>query len=157
MSRLGSIFGHGVEAFLLFVIVSNLSLAIFSILTAPYPSSFENSFFPSYDVPYDTTSAHTQIPYVDFPALMSIESSLERIVGSATSGSPLARLLKQGEMSISDLGTVVKHSDLSCRRSLGERLDRFASDAKEGVIALQLFDSKAGFFLDQLVSTCRYK
>lgn len=146
MSRLGSILSHGGEVFLLLVIVSNLSLAIFSILTAPYPSSFESSFPPSYHVPYDTTSSHTQLSYVDFPALMSIESSLERMVGG---GPSLARLLKQGEMSISDLGTIVKHSDLSCKRSLGERLDRFASDAKEGVIALQLFDSQVGGFLDQ--------
>lgn len=80
---------------------------------------------------------------------MSIESSLERIVGGAASGSSLARLLKQGEMSVSDLGTVVKHSDLSCKITLGERLDRFANDAKEGVIALQMFDSRVGGVLDQ--------
>lgn len=97
-------------------------------------------------MPYDTTSSHTKLSYVDFPALMSIESSLERIVGG---GPSLARLLKQGEMSISDLGTIVKHSDLSCKRTLGERLDRFANDAKESVIALQLFDSKVGGALDQ--------
>lgn len=149
VSRLSSIFGHGGDAFLVFVIISNLSLAIFSILTAPYSSSIESFFSPSHRVLSDTTFPHAQTPYVDFPALMSIESSLERIVGGATSGSALARLLKQGEMSVSDLGTVVKHSDLSCKRTLGERLDRFANDAREGVIALQLFDSRVGGVLDQ--------
>lgn len=149
VSRLGSIFGYGGEAFLVLVIVSNLSLAIFSILTAPYPSSIKSSFSPSHNMLYDTTSPYTQTPYVDLLALMSIESSLERIVGGAASGSSLARLLKQGEMSVSDLGTVVKYSDLSCKITLGERLDRFANDAKKGVIALQMFDSRVGGVLDQ--------
>lgn len=149
VSRLSSIFGHGGKAFLVLVIISNLSLAVFSILTTPYPSFIENPFSPSHDMPYDTTPSYTQTPYIDFPALVSIESSLERIVGGAASGSSLARLLKQGEMSVSDLGIVVKHSDLSCRQTLGERLDRFANDAKESVITLQLFDSKAREILDQ--------
>lgn len=88
-------------------------------------------------------------PHVDFTTLMSIETSLERIVESATGGSTLARLLKQGEMAVNDLGTVVKHSDLSCRGALGDKLDRFASDARDGVNALQLFETKVGEVLDQ--------
>lgn len=137
------------RAFLALAIVGGLGLTIFFILTTPYLVSIGNKFPSSRHMSNNITSPYTQPSYVDFPALMSIESSLGRIVGSATAGSALARLLKQGEMSVSDLSTIIKHSDLSCRRTLGEQLDRFSNDAKEGVVALQLFESRVGEGLDQ--------
>lgn len=149
MPRLRSALGYWKSTFFALVVASGFSLAIFFVLITSYPSTIDVNIPWSLHVSDNATSSYTQTPYVDFPALMSIESSLERIVESAIGGSTLARLLKQGEMSISDLGTVVKHSDLSCRKTLGERLDRFANDAKEGVISLQLFESKVGEGLDQ--------
>lgn len=80
---------------------------------------------------------------------MSIEISLENIIEGATGGSALARLLKEGEMIVNDLGTVVKHSDLSCSKTLGGKLDRFAADAREGVNALQMFETNVGEVFDQ--------
>lgn len=149
MLRLRSALGYWKSTFFALVVASGFSLAIFFVLITSYSSAIDTNIPRPLHVSYNATSSYTRTPYVDFPALMSIESSLERIVESAIGGSTLARLLKQGEMSISDLGIVVKHSDLSCRRTLGERLDRFANDAKEGVISLQLFESKVGEGLDQ--------
>lgn len=80
---------------------------------------------------------------------MNIESSFEKIVDSAAGGSALARVMKQSEMAVSDLSTVVRYSELKCKETLAERLDVFAKDAKGNVRALQGFGSKVGGVLDQ--------
>lgn len=94
-------------------------------------------------------AATTRASYADFPTLMNIESSFEKIVDSAAGGSALARVMKQSEMAVSDLSTVVRYSDLKCKETLAERLDVFARDAKGNVRALQGFGSKVGGVLDQ--------
>jgi len=102
----------------------------------PFPPTYSNSSF-------------RHASYADFPTLMNIESSFEKIVDSAAGGSALARVMKQSEMAVSDLSTVVRYSELKCKETLAERLDVFAKDAKGNVRALQGFGSKVGGVLDQ--------
>lgn len=87
--------------------------------------------------------------YADFPTLMNIESSFEKIVDGAAGGTALARVMKQSEMAVSDLSTVVKYSELKCRDTLSTKLDSFATDAKSSVRALSGWGSKVGGVLDQ--------
>lgn len=87
--------------------------------------------------------------YADFPTLMNIESSFEKIVDGAAGGTALARVMKQSEMAVSDLSTVVKYSELKCRDTLSGKLDNFANDAKGSVRALSGWGSKVGGVLDQ--------
>lgn len=87
--------------------------------------------------------------YPDFPTLMSIESSFEKIVDGAAGGTALARAMKSSEMAVSDLSTVVRYSDLKCKESLSSKLDAFATDAKASVRALSGWGSKVGGVLDQ--------
>ncbi|KAI5805167.1 hypothetical protein EDC01DRAFT_610228 [Geopyxis carbonaria] len=93
---------------------------------------------------------------VDFPTLMNIESAFERVVDSSAGGSELARSLKNSEMAVSDLSTVVRHSDLKCRKTLSTRLERFADDARFNVLGLLSFASEVGGVLDQLLSVNQY-
>ncbi|RPA88023.1 hypothetical protein BJ508DRAFT_1603 [Ascobolus immersus RN42] len=94
--------------------------------------------------------------YADFPTLMNIESSFEKIVDGAAGGTALARVMKQSEMAVSDLSTVVKYSELKCRDTLSTKLDNFAQDAKGSVRALSGWGSKVGGVLDQLLSINQY-
>lgn len=87
--------------------------------------------------------------YADFPTLMNIESSFEKIVDGAAGGTALARVMKQSEMAVSDLSTVVRYSELKCKESLASKLDAFATDAKQSVRALSGWGSKVGGVLDQ--------
>jgi hypothetical protein len=101
-----------------------------------------------------TSSSSTNATFggsIDFPTLMSIESSFERVVDSAAGGSELARSLKQSEMAVADLSTVVKYSDLKCRESLSSRLEQFAVDARDNVIELLEFSARVGGVLDECV------
>ncbi|KAI5842560.1 hypothetical protein DFP73DRAFT_480233 [Morchella snyderi] len=139
--RLGCFFGLGRAAFLLLLIAGSSFLAFFSVVSSPYFTALSQ-----YKTTYPSNS-----PSIDFPTLMSIEISLENTIESATGGSALARLLKESEMIVNDLGTVVKHSDLSCSKTLGGGLDHFAADAREGVNALQMFETSVGEVFDQLL------
>jgi len=103
---------------------------------------------------YYAQQANTTYP--DFPTLMSIESSFEKIVDGAAGGTALARAMKSSEMAVSDLSTVVRYSDLKCRETLSEKLDGFATDAKASVRALSGWSSKVGGVLDQLLSINQY-
>lgn len=98
----------------------------------------------------DYSSHHyANATYPDFPTLMSIESSFEKIVDGAAGGTALARAMKSSEMAVSDLSTVVRYSDLKCKESLSSKLDAFATDAKASVRALSGWGSKVGGVLDQ--------
>ncbi|CUS07528.1 unnamed protein product [Tuber aestivum] len=114
------------------------------------------SQFPGPFSPTNPNSSFRHASYADFPTLMNIESSFEKIVDSAAGGSALARVMKQSEMAVSDLSTVVRYSELKCKETLAERLDVFAKDAKGNVRALQGFGSKVGGVLDQLLSINQY-
>lgn len=110
------------------------------------------SQFPGPYFLHPSNSSYRHASYADFPTLMNIESSFEKIVDSAAGGSALARVMKQSEMAVSDLSTVVRYSELKCKETLSERLDVFARDAKGNVRALQGFGSKVGGVLDQCVA-----
>ncbi|KAF8474623.1 hypothetical protein BDZ91DRAFT_844927 [Kalaharituber pfeilii] len=110
---------------------------------------------------YQNVQGHTgqsfaNATYPDFPTLMNIESSFEKIVDGAAGGSALARAMKSSEMAVSDLSTVVRYSDLKCKESLSTKLDAFATDAKASVRALSGWGSKVGGVLDQLLSINQY-
>ncbi|KAF8246058.1 hypothetical protein K440DRAFT_632745 [Wilcoxina mikolae CBS 423.85] len=115
-----------------------------SIITASRSSSLSNNT--------NTTFGGN----IDFPTLMSIEASFERVVDSAAGGSELARSLKQSEMAVADLSAVVKYSDLNCRETLSTRLEQFAIDARDNVIGLLEFSAKVGGVLDELLSVNQY-
>ncbi|CCX08409.1 Similar to hypothetical protein [Tuber melanosporum Mel28]; acc. no. XP_002841587 [Pyronema omphalodes CBS 100304] len=89
---------------------------------------------------------------IDFPTLMSIEASFERVVDSAAGGSELARSLKRSEMAVADLSMVVRYSDLNCRDTLSTRLQQFADDAHENVLGLLEFSAMVGGVLDELLA-----
>ncbi|RPA98866.1 hypothetical protein L873DRAFT_1828302 [Choiromyces venosus 120613-1] len=98
---------------------------------------------------YNNTSHYAT---VDFPGLLSIETALEKSLASVAAAPALAGLLKQSEIAVSDLSTVVSHSDLDCRHTLAELLLKFATGAGEVAGLLLGFESIVGRALDRLDS-----
>lgn len=97
--------------------------------------------------PGGTSSYYSNVTYAgtpDFPVLMNIESTFEKVVDSAVGGSELARSIKKSEMAIADLSITVKHSDLKCAATLGNQLARFATDCRDNIRGLSGFSSKVG-------------
>ncbi|KAF8445515.1 hypothetical protein BGX38DRAFT_1195040 [Terfezia claveryi] len=146
------IFG-GLGLFINFVVTS---LAAPFLCQNPGFTSFAHCqiyFHNTQDYP---SQHYANATYPDFPTLMSIESSFEKIVDGAAGGTALARAMKSSEMAVSDLSTVVRYSDLKCKESLSSKLDAFATDAKASVRALSGWGSKVGGVLDQLLSINQY-
>ena len=121
------------------------------LMTIPLLISFGMSIFTAARpaASHPSASNTTFGGNIDFPTLMSIEASFERVVDSAAGGSELARSLKQSEMAVADLSTVVKYSDLNCRETLSTRLEQFAIDARDNVVGLLEFSAKVGGVLDE--------
>ncbi|TGZ80883.1 hypothetical protein EX30DRAFT_319690, partial [Ascodesmis nigricans] len=125
------------------------------MLFSPAPMAIN----PASQLPEQANTSSTSSSWggvVDFATLMNIESAFERVVDSSAGGSELARSLKQSEMAVSDLSTVVRHSDLKCRTTLSARLARFADDARSNVDGLLQFATEVGGVLDQLLSVNQY-
>lgn len=107
--------------------------------------------FPIAGITAGTSLAQTRYDYegynasqyaiVDFPGLLSIETALEKSLASVPTASALAGLLKQSEIAVSDLSTVVKHSDLDCKHTLSSLLLKFATQAGDVAGLLQAFES----------------
>jgi hypothetical protein len=117
-------------------------------------SMFSNIYHPAQSYPPSSNTSFGG--NIDFPTLMSIETSFERVVDSAAGGSELARSLKQSEMAVADLSTVVKYSDLNCRETLSSKLESFAADAQNNVLQLLEFSARVGGVLDELLSVNQY-
>ncbi|CAZ82638.1 unnamed protein product [Tuber melanosporum] len=94
----------------------------------------------------------SQYATIDFPGLLSTETALEKSLASVAAAPALARLLKQSEITVSDLSTVVQHSDLDCKHTLSDLLLKFATQAGDVAGLLQAFESTVSRALTQLDS-----
>ncbi|KAG0132923.1 hypothetical protein HOY82DRAFT_605371 [Tuber indicum] len=94
----------------------------------------------------------SQYATVDFPGLLSTETALEKSLASVAAAPALARLLKQSEITVSDLSTVVQHSELDCKYTLSDLLLKFATQAGDVAGLLQAFESTVSRALTQLDS-----
>jgi hypothetical protein len=137
----------------LLITISFLSLTVLHVSRVSLPIAMSNSLLAEESCNHqgcNITLPQADIALVDFPALISVETSLEKTLESIVGSSALARLLKQGEMAISDLGTVVRHSELGCKETLSGLLDNLARLSGEIGMSLQTFESKVWGVLDQL-------
>lgn len=154
-SQIDSLLRYAKRPFVAIMILGFFGLMLSTLVNNFSSSSAETWGENTWNITY-SGGPGTRASYADFPTLMNIESSFEKIVDSAAGGSALARVMKQSEMAVSDLSTVVRYSELKCKETLAERLDVFARDAKGNVRALQGFGSKVGGVLDQLLSINQY-
>jgi len=95
----------------------------------------------------------SQYATVDFPGLLSIQTALEKSLSNVPAAPALAGLLKQSEIAVSDLGTVVKHSDLDCKHTLSGLLFKFATQAGDVAGLLQAFESTVSRLLIQYAAS----
>ncbi|KAH7335157.1 hypothetical protein B0J17DRAFT_668880 [Rhizoctonia solani] len=88
----------------------------------------------------------------DFITLARLQSRLEQVMKDSASSSKVAVDIKDSEMALRDLGTVVKHSALSKKDILGRDLKSFVNDAKAAGASLQQFGSRVWGAVDRIVS-----
>ncbi|CUA68880.1 hypothetical protein RSOLAG22IIIB_08127 [Rhizoctonia solani] len=92
----------------------------------------------------------------DFPGLASLQSRLEDVMDDSASSSIIAVDMKNSEMAVRDLTTLVKLSSLVAKDNLVERLNEFVVDAKATGRNLQRFGGRVAGAVDQIITMNEY-
>lgn len=80
---------------------------------------------------------------VDFPSLMDLQSrTLDRLLSQSSTGSQLALSVKQAEIAVKDLSTLVRASNLTSKEHLAMSLEEFTVEAKATGRGLQKLSAK---------------
>ncbi|CAE6429984.1 unnamed protein product [Rhizoctonia solani] len=88
----------------------------------------------------------------DFIALAGLQSRLEQVMKDSAGSSKVAVDIKDSEMALRDLGTLVQNSALSNKDPLGRDLKLFVGDAKGTSESLQRFGSRVWGAVDRIIS-----
>ncbi|KAL5119750.1 hypothetical protein ACEQ8H_002356 [Pleosporales sp. CAS-2024a] len=88
-----------------------------------------------------------------FRELMEVQSQLEEVIDSSKDTSDLPATIKDSELAIRDLRTLVKASRLPSRAQLEVEFDYFVATAKEASHDLSRYNTRIGTVLDRVVAT----
>ncbi|KAI5781805.1 hypothetical protein EDC01DRAFT_619263 [Geopyxis carbonaria] len=92
----------------------------------------------------------------EFPKFIELQTSFEGVLESSAGGSVMAQDLKNSEVAVRDLNTLVKHSKLASKDILSKRLDGFVAGAKEASYSLLKFSSGVRGVVDMLIALDEY-
>lgn len=106
----------------------------------------------SHVVPFCATSVGED-PRVDFEGLLNAQSGLEDILEAAKDTSTLPSTIKDSEIAIRDLRTLVRHSRLPSRHQLDLEFENFVLTANEASMDLSRFNSRIGATVDRIIAT----
>lgn len=96
------------------------------------------------------------VPDPEFAAMMKVQSQFETLMADTESSASLPMDLKRSEISIRDLRSLVKYSNLPSRNELENELDGFIETVKIASNDLSLFSSHFGKGIDVVLSTNRW-
>lgn len=106
----------------------------------------------SYVVPFCAT-VHDTDPRVDFEGLLDAQSGLEEILDASKDTSTLPSTIKDSEIAIRDLRTLVRHSRLPSRHQLDLEFENFVLTANEASVDLSRYNSRIGATMDRVIAT----
>ncbi|OJT14957.1 hypothetical protein TRAPUB_8487 [Trametes pubescens] len=99
----------------------------------------------------------TSAKRVDFPSLMDLQSrTLDRLLSQSATGSQLALSVKQAELAVKDLSTLVRASNLTSKEQLASSLDEFTVEAKATGRGLQKLSAKLYGAVDNIIAFDEY-
>jgi hypothetical protein len=88
-----------------------------------------------------------------FEELMNVQGRFEDILDSSKDTSDLPHIIKDSELAIRDLRTLVKHSRLPSRTQLDSEFEFFVLTAKEASKDLAHYNARIGAVLDRVIGT----
>lgn len=106
----------------------------------------------SYVVPFCATSFYED-PRVDFESLLDAQCGLEDILDASKDTSTLPSTIKDSEIAIRDLRTLVRHSRLPSRHQLDLEFENFVLTANEASMDLSRYNSRIGATTDRIIAT----
>ncbi|THV99347.1 hypothetical protein D6D25_08923 [Aureobasidium pullulans] len=93
---------------------------------------------------------------VEFDKLVVTQSNFEEILEASVHQAALPMAMKNSELSIRDLRTVVRHSSLGSRNELVNEFDGFIETARHASDGLSQFNSRISRALDGILSANRW-
>lgn len=110
------------------------------------------------DLPFCPKFGETPAPAeaVEFDDLMVVQSSFEKVLERSAEGVSLPMEMKRSEMSVRDLKTVVRYSDLPHREELVLEFEQYIDTAKQTSSDLQKFNTHVGSAVDSVISINRW-
>ena len=106
----------------------------------------------SYVIPFCATRFYDD-PRVDFEGLLDAQSGLEEILDASKDTSTLPSTIKDSEIAIRDLRTLVRHSRLPSRHQLDLEFENFVLTANEASMDLSRYNSRIGATMDRIIAT----
>lgn len=106
----------------------------------------------SYVVPFCATLTHDD-PRADFEALMDVQTGVEELLDASKDTSTLPSTIKDSEIAIRDLRTLVRHSRLPSRHQLDLEFENFVLTANEASMDLSRYNSRIGATMDRIIAT----
>jgi hypothetical protein len=106
----------------------------------------------SHIIPFCATQTQDD-PRVDFEGLLNAQSGLEDVLDAAKDTSTLPSTIKDSEIAIRDLRTLVRHSRLPSRHQLDLEFENFVLTASEASMDLSRFNSRIGATVDRIIAT----
>ncbi|KAL6711115.1 hypothetical protein ACN47E_006990 [Coniothyrium glycines] len=107
----------------------------------------------SYIVTACVTSAMEGHPQANFEELIDVQGRFEDIVGASKDTSTLPSTIKNSELAIRDLRTLVRYSRLPSRRELDNEFEYFVQTAAEASVDLSRYNSRIGATMDRVIAT----
>ncbi|KFA63894.1 hypothetical protein S40285_06802 [Stachybotrys chlorohalonatus IBT 40285] len=92
----------------------------------------------------------------EFDDLMSVQSKFEDVLEKSADGVSLPFEMKRSEMSIRDLRTLVRHSDIQAKDELMLEFDGYIDTARRSAADLQKFNAHVGSAVDSVISINRW-
>ncbi|KAF9692093.1 hypothetical protein EKO04_009931 [Ascochyta lentis] len=106
----------------------------------------------SYIVPFCASGTYDD-PRVDFEGLLDTQSGLEEVLDASKDTSTLPSTIKDSEIAIRDLRTLVRHSRLPSRHQLDLEFENFVLTANEASVDLSRYNSRIGATIDRIIAT----
>jgi hypothetical protein len=95
-------------------------------------------------------------PTANFEELIDVQGRFEDILDASKDSSALPATIKNSELAIRDLRTLVRYSRLPSRKELDNEFEYFVQTANEASADLSRYNSKIGLAIDRVLATNRW-
>jgi hypothetical protein len=99
------------------------------------------------------TTGPTQTHQANFEELINVQGRFEDILDASKDTSTLPSTIKNSELAIRDLRTLVKYSRLPSRKALDNEFEYFVQTANEASVDLSRYNSRIGAAMDRVIAT----
>lgn len=135
------------------MVTRSLYVSLSPICRIPGASLFPLPFCPS----PPTVKTNDEEPDVfEFDELMGVQGNLEKVLEKSAEGVSLPYEMKRSEITVRDLRTLVKASEIQVRDELVHEFDSYVDIARQSSSDLQRFNGHCGSAVDSVISINRW-